>query len=70
MNRKFRAKSIETKEWIYGYYLYIEETDQHYILTGKLQSYPIDTVHLHLAIRSFEWFEVDGNTVEGVVDEV
>ena len=67
MNGKFRAKSIETKEWIYGYYLYVEEQDKHYILTGKLKSYPIDTVHNHLTVQGFEWIEVDGSTVCSLV---
>lgn len=67
MNREFRAKSIETKEWVYGYYLYIEEQDKHYILTGKLKSYPVDLVHDHLTVQGFEWVEVDGNTVCSIV---
>jgi len=67
MSGKFRAKSIETNKWVYGYYLYIEETNRHYILTGKLKSYPVDTVHDHLTVQGFEWTEVDGNTVCSIV---
>ena len=66
---KFVAESIETRELVYGYYLYVEEINKHYILTGKLSYYPVDTVHKHLTIQSFEWVEVDGNTVMEVKNE-
>lgn len=67
MNRKFRAKSLETKEWVYGYYLYIEEQDKHYILTGKIKPYTVDAVHNHLTVDGFECIEVDGDTVCSIV---
>ena len=60
---RFRAKRLENNEWVYGYYLYIEERQRHYILTGDIATYPVDIVHNHLTVQGFEWIEVDGKTV-------
>ena len=65
---KFRAKRLDNNEWVYGYYLYIEEQDKHYILTGNLKDYPVDLVHNHLTVQGFEWVGVDGNTVCQMAD--
>ena len=58
-----RGKNIDTGEWEYGYHLYVEEQNKHYILTGKLKSYPVDYVHHALTVQGFEWFEVREETV-------
>lgn len=63
VNIEFRAKNHITGEWVYGYYLYIAEKDEHYILTGKIKSYPVDIVHPHLVTKGFESILVDGSTV-------
>ena len=60
---EFRGKSTNIGEWEYGYYLYVEEQNKHYILTGKLKNYPVDYVHQALTVQSFEWFEVKKETV-------
>lgn len=71
---KFRAKRDNKfiDDWIYGYYLYMKDQEKHYILTGDVSSYPVDMWHPHLAVKGFEWVEVDGNTVTqftGVYDK-
>ena len=58
-----RAKRVDNDEWLYGYYLYVEEQNKHYILTGKLKNYPVDCAHPTLAVQGFEWFEVKEETV-------
>lgn len=64
MRKISRAKRVDNDEWVYGYYLYVEEQNKHYILTGKLKNYPVDYVHPSLTVQGFEWFEVKEETVE------
>jgi len=59
----FRGKRADNEEWVYGYYLFVEQQDKHYILTGKLASYSVDCSHSNLKTNGFEWFEVDPETV-------
>lgn len=63
VNIEFRAKNLISGEWVYGYYLYVKEKDEHYILTGKIKSYPVDLVHPYLLTQGFEGVLVDGSTV-------
>ena len=62
-NYLFRGKRVDNDEWVYGYYLYVEERNKHYILTGKLQNYQVDCTHPTLTVLGFEWFEVKEETV-------
>lgn len=62
-NIKFRGKRKDNGEWVEGYYLYVEEQNKHYILTGELKSYPVDYVHPALTEQGFEWVEVKEETV-------
>ena len=59
----YRAKALDSGEWVTGYYLHFDENGKDYILTGKSKSYPVDRSHLHLRVEGFEWIFVDAATL-------
>lgn len=52
---KFRAKSVDTKRWVYGFYAKKEIMNKHFIIREEIEAYS--------CITSFEEIEVIPETV-------
>lgn len=61
--KTYKAKLFDKDEYVEGYYLYISSQNNHYILTGEIDNYPV-IGHPALLTPGFKWYLIDPETLE------